>query len=256
MLDALDMHGRVAVVVGGAQGIGLATARALGELGARVVIMDKQADVGEVAAIGLTNEGLLVTHRLLDVTRSDDVRAAMLEVVEVHDRLDALVNCAGVACHGPSTELVDADWRRVMSVNLDGAFWCAREAGRQMLALQQPGSIVTVGSISGEIANVPQSQTAYNASKAAVHNMTRCLAVEWATRGIRVNAIAPGYVETELTRGGLDNPVWSDRWLDLTPLGRVAQPEEIARVAAFMTTDAASYMTGSVVVVDGGYLAM
>lgn len=256
MFAALDMHGRVAVVVGGAQGIGLATARVLGELGARVVVMDRQGDVAEVAAAALSKEGFKATHRLLDVTRSEDVRAAMGEVVATHGGLDALVNCAGVACHGPSTELPDAEWQRVMRVNLDGAFWCAREAGRQMLAMERPGSIVTIGSISGEIANVPQHQTAYNASKAGVHNMTRCLAVEWATQGIRVNAIAPGYVETELTRGGLENPVWSARWRDLTPLGRVAQPDEVARIAAFLCTDAASYMTGSVVVVDGGYLAM
>lgn len=256
MFDALSMEGRIAVVVGGAQGIGLATARALAQVGAHVVIMDRQGDVATAAASRLSSDGLDVTSRTLDVTQPDAVRSAMEEVVETLGQLDALVNCAGVACHGSSIELPDDEWRRVMSVNLDGAFWCAREAGRQMLRLQKPGSIVTVGSISGEVANVPQSQTAYNSSKAGVHNMTRCLAVEWASHGIRVNAIAPGYVETELTRGGLQNPTWAARWRDLTPLGRVAQPDEIARVAAFLSTDAASYMTGSVVVVDGGYLAM
>ena len=125
-----------------------------------------------------------------------------------------------------------------------------------MIAGGQPGSIVTIGSISGEVANVPQRQTAYNASKAGVHNMTRCLAVEWADRAIRVNAIAPGYVETELTRGGLENPEWAARWKDLTPMARVGQPMEIGVLAAFLSSDAASYMTGSIVVADGGYLSM
>jgi NAD(P)-dependent dehydrogenase (short-subunit alcohol dehydrogenase family) len=256
MLAAMGIQGRVAVVVGGAQGIGLATGKALGELGAHVVVMDRQGDVAEAAAAELLALGTSASSRLLDVAEPDDVRRAMGEVAAAHGRFDALVNCAGVACHGASLDLPDSEWRRVMSINLDGAFWCAREAGRQMHALGKPGSIVTIGSISGDVANVPQHQAAYNSSKAGVHNMTRCLAVEWATTGIRVNAIAPGYVETELTRGGLENPVWEARWRDLTPLGRVAQPEEIARLAAFLSTDAASYMTGSIVVVDGGYLAM
>jgi NAD(P)-dependent dehydrogenase (short-subunit alcohol dehydrogenase family) len=256
MLDAMDMTGRVSVVVGGAQGIGLATCRALGELGATVVILDRQVELAREAAAALSDQGMRVEHRLLDVSEPEQVGRVMGEVAQTFGRFDAMVNCAGVACHGPSLELPNSEWRRVMSVNLDGAFWCAREAGRIMVEGDSSGSIVTIGSISGEVANVPQSQAAYNASKAGVHTMTRCLAVEWAGYGVRVNAIAPGYVETELTRGGLENPVWESRWRDLTPLDRVAQPHEVGRVAAFLSTDAASYMTGSIVVVDGGYLSM
>ncbi len=256
MKDQLAMDDRVAVVIGAAQGIGFATASALAELGATVVAMDWQEDLVAQAAEDLKTAGFRASARGVDVADSAAVRDAMAAVARDYGRLDALVNCAGVACHGDSLELGDEEWDRIISINLTGAFWAAREAGRQMIALGRPGSIVTIGSISGEVANVPQHQTAYNASKAGVHTMTKCLAVEWANQGIRVNAIAPGYVETELTRGGIENPVWFSRWSDLTPMGRVGQPNEIASIAAFLTSDAASYMTGSVVVVDGGYLAM
>lgn len=256
MKSSTTLEGRVAVVVGAAQGIGQATAEALGGLGAHVVVMDRNAEGIQRAVSGLEKDGFTASGEVVDVAHSEQVRHAMAKVTADFGAFDIFVNCAGVACHGDSLELDDNEWDRVMSINLAGAFWCAREAGRQMIGLGKPGSIVTIGSISGEVANVPQHQTAYNASKAGVHTMTKCLAVEWAKSGIRVNAIAPGYVETELTRGGLENPVWAARWADLTPMGRVAQPQEIASVAAFLSSDAAAYMTGSIVVVDGGYLAM
>jgi len=252
----MTLKGRVAAVVGAGQGIGRATAEALGSLGARVVVMDRNAEGVQKAVSGLEAVGVEASGEVVDVSQSEQVREVMAKVTADHGAFDILVNSAGVACHGDSLELDDSEWDRIMSINLTGAFWCAREAGRQMIALGKPGSIVTIGSISGEVANVPQHQTAYNASKAGVHTMTKCLAVEWAKRGIRVNAIAPGYVETELTRGGIENPVWAARWADLTPMGRVGQPHEIASMAAFLSSDAAAYMTGSVVVVDGGYLAM
>lgn len=256
MKSSTTLEGRVAVVVGAAQGIGQATAAALGGLGAHLVVMDRNAEGIQRAVSGLEKDGFTASGEVVDVAHSEQVRHAMAKVTADFGAFDIFVNCAGVACHGDSLELDDNEWDRVMSINLAGAFWCAREAGRQMIGLGKPGSIVTIGSISGEVANVPQHQTAYNASKAGVHTMTKCLAVEWAKSGIRVNAIAPGYVETELTRGGLENPVWAARWADLTPMGRVAQPQEIASVAAFLSSDAAAYMTGSIVVVDGGYLAM
>jgi NAD(P)-dependent dehydrogenase (short-subunit alcohol dehydrogenase family) len=245
------------VVVGAAQGIGRETAQALAENGAQTVILaDRNEDRVVQAAAEIAGMGFDASAVALDVANSAQVGEVMRGIAQKYGQFDALVNCAGVACHGDSMVLDDAEWDRVIGINLTGAFWCAREAGRQMIGLGTPGSIVTIGSISGEVANVPQHQTAYNASKAGVHTMTKCLAVEWAPMGIRVNAIAPGYVDTELTRGGLENPVWANRWNDLTPMGRVAHPQEIASVAAFLSCDAASYMTGSVVVVDGGYLSM
>jgi len=256
MKDQMSLDGRVAVVIGAAQGIGRATAFALAEQGAVIVAMDRNADLVNATTEEMKGEGFQAWAEEVDVADSGRVRDAMAGVANKFGRFDALVNCAGVACHGESLVLADSDWARIISINLTGAFWAAREAGRQMIGLGRTGSIVTIGSISGEVANVPQNQTAYNASKAGVHTMTKCLAVEWAKKGIRVNAIAPGYVDTELTRGGIENPEWMSVWSNHTPMGRVGQPAEIASIAVFLTSDAASYMTGSVVVVDGGYLSM
>ena len=253
-LERLRLDGRVAVVTGGSQGIGLAAAKALAEFGATVVLAANTPERGTAEAAGLVAAGHRARFIDLDVRSADAVRKAMDEVFVREGRLDILVNNAGVALHGPSIDLPDAEWQRVIDVNLTGAFWVAREAARQMLR-GGGGAIVNVGSISGMIANIPQNQTAYNASKAGIHLVTQSLASEFATRNIRVNAVAPGYVETELTRGGIDNPEWFPTWRDMTPMRRVAQVEEIASVIHFLASDAASYMTGSIVVVDGGYTA-
>lgn len=252
--DRLRLDGRTAVITGGSQGIGLAGARALAEFGARVVLAANNPERGADAVALLRADGREAEFYNVDVTDSTDVGALMQSVAERYGRLDILVSSAGVACHGDSIALTDTEWQRVIDVNLTGAFWVAREAARQMLKTGG-GCIVNVGSISGMIANIPQSQTAYNASKAGVHLVTQSLASEFATRGIRVNAVAPGYVETELTRGGIDNPSWFPTWREMTPMHRVGQPEEIASVIHFLASDAASYMTGAVVVVDGGYTA-
>ena len=253
-LDRLRLDGRTAVVTGGSQGIGLASARALAEFGARVVIAANNPERGADAVSLLRGSGYEAEFYDVDVADATAVGTLMQGVAERFGRLDILVSSAGVACHGDSTALTDAEWHRVIDVNLTGTFWVAREAARQMLKTGG-GSIVNVGSISGMIANIPQNQTAYNASKAGVHLVTQSLASEFATRGIRVNAVAPGYVETELTRGGIENPSWFPTWCEMTPMGRVGQPDEIASVIHFLASDASSYMTGAVVVVDGGYTA-
>jgi NAD(P)-dependent dehydrogenase (short-subunit alcohol dehydrogenase family) len=140
-----------------------------------------------------------------------------------------------------------------MDINLDAVFWCCRAFGRQMLAAGK-GSIVNIGSISGFIVNKPQPQAFYNASKAAVHHLTKSLAAEWATRGVRVNAVAPSYIETPLTAFGMkEHPEMLKTWIEMTPMGRVGQPDEIASVVQFLASDAASFMTGSIVLADGGY---
>jgi NAD(P)-dependent dehydrogenase (short-subunit alcohol dehydrogenase family) len=253
-LERLRLDGKVAVITGGSQGIGHAAAKALAEFGATIVIAANVPERGHAAVADLVAAGHRARFVDLDVRKADAVRDAMAEVVAREGRLDILVNNAGVALHGPSIDLPDAEWQKVIDVNLTGSFWAAREAARQMLR-NGGGAIVNVGSISGMIANIPQNQTAYNASKAGVHLLTQSLASEFATRNIRVNAVAPGYVETELTRGGIDNPEWFPTWRDMTPMQRVAQVEEIASVIHFLASDAASYMTGSIVVVDGGYTA-
>ena len=253
-LEKLRLDGRVAVVTGGGQGIGAACAHALGEAGAAVVIADLATDRVEKAVAELRSLGLAAHGVTLDVIRSDDVERTAERVVEEHGRVDILVNNAGVARSDVRAEdTSDAHWRFHMDVNLDGVFWCCRAFGRRMLEKGR-GSIVNIGSMSGFIVNKPQPQSFYNASKAAVHHLTKSLAAEWGTRGVRVNAVAPTYIETPLTAFGIrENPEMYKTWLEMTPMARVGQPEEIASVVLFVASDAASLMTGSIVLVDGGY---
>ena len=252
-LEKFDLSGRVAVVTGGGQGIGLASAQALGEAGARVIIADLLADRAESAARELSGLGISAAPVALDVTRSDQVDAACERIEKEHGAVSVLVNNAGVARSNVRAEDTSDDhWRFHMDVNLDGLFWCCRAFGRRMLE-HGKGSIVNVGSMSGLIVNKPQPQSFYNASKAAVHHLTRSLAAEWGGRGVRVNAVAPTYVETPLTRFGMEDQSMYPTWLEMTPMGRVGQPEEIASVVLFLASDASSLMTGSIVLADGGY---
>jgi NAD(P)-dependent dehydrogenase (short-subunit alcohol dehydrogenase family) len=248
-LEKFRLDGRVAVVTGGGQGIGFACAQALGEAGAHVHLAEKlpervQDAVGRLRALGITADGAP-----LDVTDS----AAVDALAERIGDADILVNNAGIAISDVRAEdTTDEHWRQHMDVNVDGLFWCCRAFGRRMLARGR-GSIVNIGSMSGFIVNKPQPQSFYNASKAAVHHLTRSLAAEWGDRGVRVNAVAPTYIATPLTLFGMENAAMRDVWIEMTPMKRVGQPEEIAATVLFLASDAASLLTGSIVVADGGY---
>src|SRR5436190_1057515 len=253
-LEKLKLEGQVAVVTGAGQGIGAACARALGEAGAKVIVADFMPDRVETAVAELRKLKIDAHGAKLDVTKSKEVDAVCADIVKTHGRVDILVNNAGVARSDVRAEDTSNEhWRHHMDVNVDGLFWCCRAFGREMLK-QKSGSIVNIGSMSGFIVNKPQPQSFYNASKAAVHHLTRSLAAEWAKSGVRVNAVAPTYIETPLTSFGIrENKAMYETWLEMTPMGRVGQPDEIASVVHFLASDAASLMTGSIVLADGGY---
>ena len=252
-LEKYDLKGRVAFVTGGGQGIGLACAQALAEAGAKVVVGDLLPDRLESAKAELQGKGLTIDGVQLDVTKSAEVDRAAERIAGEHGPVAILVNNAGIAKSNVRAEdTSDEHWRLHMAVNLDGLFWCCRAFGRQMLEAGK-GSIVNIGSMSGLIVNKPQPQSFYNASKAAVHHLTKSLACEWAERGVRVNAVAPTYIETPLTRFGMEDQSMYPTWLDMTPMRRVGQPDEIASTVLFLASDASSLLTGSIVVADGGY---
>jgi NAD(P)-dependent dehydrogenase (short-subunit alcohol dehydrogenase family) len=252
-MEKFRLDGKTALVTGGGQGIGLACVEALAEAGARVVIADRDGSIAAQGQAEMKAKGHATETVLMDVTDSARVTQVADELVARYGSVDILVNNAGIArSETPAETVTDEHWLNVLDVNLNGTFWCCRAFGKHMLAAKA-GNIVNIGSMSGFIVNKPQEQAFYNASKAAVHHLTKSLAAEWGARGVRVNAVAPTYIETPLNAFVKNSPRMYDAWIGGTPMGRMGRVDEIASAVLFLASEAASLMTGSVVVVDGGY---
>jgi len=251
----IDFSGRVAVVTGAASGMGAATARAFRAAGAHVLLVDRNAALLETVALELDSQLEQVAFMVGDVSQSAFCDAVIAQAVTRFGRVDAVVSAAGIIVRANATDTSDEDWARIMGVNVSGVFFMARAAARVMVA-QGSGSIVNFGSIWGDVGAA--GVAAYCASKGAVHNLTRAMALEHAQHGVRVNAVCPGEVNTPMLASERTEPVSADlleRLAQSVPMGRLAEPEEIARVVLFLSSDLASYMTGSLVTVDAGYTA-
>jgi NAD(P)-dependent dehydrogenase (short-subunit alcohol dehydrogenase family) len=250
VLDTFSLSGKVAVVTGGNRGLGRAFAHALGEAGASIAILARDVEKNAEVVAELAEKGISAAAFVGDVASHGDVDRAAGEIFSAYERVDVLINNAGTCIHRPALEVTQDEWNQVIDVNLTGVWNGCQVFGKRMIDAGG-GAIVNVGSISGQIVNRPQWQPAYNASKAGVHQLTKSLAAEWAPFGVRVNAVAPGYVKTEMTP--IDRPEFKRHWIDDTPQQRAATPDEIAPSVLFLASPAAGFMTGSILVIDGGY---
>jgi NAD(P)-dependent dehydrogenase (short-subunit alcohol dehydrogenase family) len=252
-LEMFNLKGQTAFITGGGRGIGLCAAEALCEAGANVVISDMSKDALQAGKEELAAKGYKADAVVLDVSDANAVGRAAEEANKRHGAVDILIANAGIAWPDtPGESVPDDAWLKVIDVDLNGSYWCCREFARPMLERGR-GAIVTVGSMSGLISNKPQRQVHYNAAKAGVHHMTKSLAGEWAERGVRVNSVAPTYVDTAMTRASFLDPAMGPIWMDGTPMRRLAKPEEVAASILFLASAASSAITGSIVVVDCGY---
>jgi NAD(P)-dependent dehydrogenase (short-subunit alcohol dehydrogenase family) len=249
--SAFDLSGRVALVTGAARGLGRAIALGLARHGADVAVADREAGGAEETAGAVRTLGRQAGAFVCDVSREEEVRRLVADVLARFGRVDVLVNNAGITKRIALFDWQQADWEEVIRINQVGTFLVAREVGRHMVA-QKRGSIVNVSALGGGIVGVGRGNAIYCGTKGAVVGMTRDLAAEWAQHGVRVNCIAPGWFRTEMNAPLLKNPGLVQRILDRVPLGRLGEPEDVVGPVVFLASDASAMLTGHVLPVDGG----
>ncbi len=256
IMDRFRLKGRVALVTGGARGLGRAMATAFAEADAHIIIADSNIKEAQKTADDLQKEGIETMALRVDVTRPEQVEQMVQTIVEKFHTIDILLNNAGIPLVSNAEDTEYSDWQRVMDVNLNGVFLVSKAVGRIMI-LQKRGSIINISSMSGFIVNTPLNHAAYNTSKAGVVMLTKSLAVEWAKYNIRVNTIAPGYMQTEMTRAVVEeNGETVKTWINSTPMKRLGTPDDLQGIALYLASDASSFATGSVFTIDGGYTAL
>lgn len=248
--DIFDIKGRKAIVTGAGRGIGKVLALALAGAGCDVALFGLHKENLEGVSNEITKLGQKSIVLVGDISKKEDVKKAFEQIKNKFERLDICVNNAGISMQKPVEEMPEEDWNKIIDINMKGVFLCSQEAAHIMIP-QKKGSIINIGSISARIVNVPQPQAIYNTSKAGVIMLTQTMAVEWAPYGIRVNAISPGYMKTEMVLSSMSHLF--STWEELTPVKRLGEPEELRGALIYLASDASSYITGHDLVVDGGY---
>ena len=255
ILERFRLKGRVALVTGGGQGIGRACAHALGEAGAAVAVADVSSRHAEAVAAELKRKKIAALAITADVTKTDQVQAMVDAVLACWGRLTIGVNNAGIGLWASAEVMNEEQWDTLMDLNLKAVFLCAQAEGRVMLKAGY-GKIINTASMSGHIVNTPQNQSTYNTSKAGVIHLTRSLAAEWASRGVRVNSISPGYTRTLLVDKLLESPEGKQmmpKWMAMTPMGRMGEVTDLQGAFVYLAAEASDFMTGHDMVIDGGY---
>jgi NAD(P)-dependent dehydrogenase (short-subunit alcohol dehydrogenase family) len=252
-----DLTGQTAIITGGARGLGYSLATALAGHGVKIALLDLLPTVTESAETLRARYGVESRGYVVDVTDAEAMEQAFARATEEVGVASILITAAGITIWGDSVDVSAPVWCRVMSVNLDGTFFAAQSFARRALAAGRPASVIFISSMSGFIVNQPQFQASYNSSKAAVSHLATSLAVEWASAGIRVNAIAPGYFLSDMTREFTEaNPELAAQWISTIPAGRMGEPEDLHGLVTYLASSSSSYLTGQSIVIDGGYTAV